>query len=328
MSAELPVTELPPRWDLATEPGRTVIVATYDDADQTVLWAGWVVSREGGSGPTIKLSIVDMYEWLDRAPRYTDREFTGVEQTQIMRWLGLDLLAATFHGTVVETQTGILRQRTYLGDDDKTRLSAMQQLMSVIDGCEWMISWRWAADGTLVCEPTVAARLGRATLPGHEPFLFSRPEWRTVQDYSSGRGATIVTGVATREGDERVQVTVTAQDLLDAGYLPVEYRWTPDTGSTSEELIGSYVAAKATAVRQGTDTYVLTLHLADTDIVLGRTIGLGDDVQADLANTALPELDRTVRSRLIGWVAEPDPVSGQITRIEPILFGLSDEGGV
>lgn len=319
VSVELPLTDrLPARWELATEPFRTVIVAAFDDPDQTVLWAGTVINRRAGSGSTIRLTMVDVPGWLGR--RYVpDGTFTGTEQTAIMRWLGLDLLASRFHGQVDEIVTGVTLDRTYADTADKTRLDAMKDLMRVIDGPEWAVFWRWEAS-RLVCVPTVAQRLGRRSIDGQPAVVFDRLDWDCSEDWTDGKGATIVTGVATREGDQRVQVTRSADDLIAAGYLEVEHRWTPDTGSTSETVIASYVDAKLAAIRRGTRTYDVAVVLADTDLVLGRDAGLGDDVAFDLSNPDRPELGGSLLGRLIGWVAEPDRVSGQIVKVTPVLY--------
>jgi len=331
VAVQLPIKDrLPDRWELATEPARTCLVAMFDDDQQTVAWAGTVIRRTRGSGPTIDLELTDVPGWLERTTRVPDLTFgtydgegnptgPGVDQTTIARALGLDAAALAFHGQVAQIASGRLRHRKYEAAADKTRLSALQELSAVIDGPEWFIDWRWDSTGALVCVPTVADRVGRAAV-GQQPETFSKVEWSIVEDYSEGRGATIVTGVAPNEGETRVVVTRQDDALLNAGYLPIEYRYQPDTGSVSESIITDYVTAKLGEVRLGTDTHSLSIPLPDLDIIPGRDVTIGDDVAVDLTNPDLPALDHTFTGRLIGWVLQPDSDTGQATALLPVLY--------
>ena len=324
-TASLPIADrLPARWRVATDPGRAVIAGVIEQGDRVedavVVWAGWVARRQYGDGPEIQIQLQPPEEWLARnyVPTST---YAQVSETAIMRQLGLDQLAAQFHGWVEEVPSAYKRDRSYTHDQDKTRLSAMQDLMRVIAGPEFATGWCLDAQGRLCLVGRTAPRLGRRAAPD-PPVLISRASWSVVEDYSDGRGATIVTGVATREGDGRVVVTRRDQGLIDQGYLELERRWQPDTGATSPAVIASYVDAAMASQRLGTTTYQISVHL--DDILPGRDMDLGDDIAIDLANPDLPGVDVTTTMRLLGWVAGPDPVSGEITQITPVLH---DEGG-
>lgn len=319
-TVSLPITDrLPRQWDVATAPGRATLVACWDDPDETVLWHGWVSRRSYGSGASIDLSLTDVNGWLEGARRVPSRTFVETEQTAIMRWLGLDALADQFHGEVVEIPSGVVRDRTYADDEDKTKLDAMRQLMSVIDGCEWKTDFRWDS-GRLVTVPTTAQKVGRRALVGQSKPVLSDVEWTLTEDYGEGAGAAVVTAVAIREGDERLAVTVQDDLLIDAGWVVQEHRWSPDTGSTSEPLIRSYATKKLADIARGTGSYAVTVNVAGASQLLGRDMGLGDDIEIDIRNPDMQEWTATIPGRLIGWVAEPDPESGEIVSVSPVLY--------
>lgn len=324
VTASLPLTDrLPARWGLATAPGRVVIAGVIDPggdraSDASVLWAGWVSRRTFGSDAEIDLQLQPPEAWLARnyVPTLT---YAQVADTTIMRGLGLDAVATAFHGTVTEQVSATLRDRTYTADQDKTRLSAMQDLMCVIGGPEFCLGWRLDDNGRLCLDARTAAKLGRRATDTSPPgVLISRAEWTATEDYGDGKGGTVFTGVATREGNDRVTVTRTADTLLSAGYLQLERRWQPDTGATTSAAIAAYVDAALAGQQGGTLTYSISAHL--DDIMPGRDFGLGDDVAIDLTNPDLPGLDVSATMRLLGWVADPDPVSGDITSVSPILY--------
>lgn len=319
VTASLPITDrLPARWDIATAPGRAVIAGVVEQGnsvqDSVVLWGGYVARRQYGDDAEIQLQLQPPENWLARN-YITTSTYSQVSETTIMRGLGLDLLAAQFHGWVEEVVSPTLRDRSYTTDQDKTRLSAMQDLMRVINGPEFSTSWVLDSQGRLCLVGHTAALLGRRANPDPS-VLLSRVSWSVSEDYSDGMGATIFTGVATREGDERVTAT-RRSDLIDQGYLELERRWQPDTGATSQPVIASYVDAAFQSQQTGTTTYQLSVHL--DQVLPGRDFGLGDDVAIDMANPDLG-LDISVTIRLLGWVADPDPVSGEIVEISPILY--------
>lgn len=329
VTASLPITDrLPDRWELATAPGRVAIAGVIDTgsdllADSPVLWGGFVARRGFSDGAEIVLQIQPPEQWLARnyVPKST---YTQVLDTTIMRALGLDAAAAQFHGTVTVDSVGAKRRdRSYTDDQDKTRLSAMQDLMRVIDGPEFALTWKLDSLGCLCLDARTAPMLGRrSTLYVPPTTVVSRANWEIIDDYGDGKGATVFTGVATREGDSRVTVVRSADTLINAGYLRMERRWQPDTGATETSTIASYVDAAKSAQQMGTRTLAVSVHL--DDVMPGRDFDLGDDIAIDIEN---PDLGFAISAtkRLLGWVADPDPISGEITEITPIFAG--DEEG-
>ena len=326
VTAQLPVSDrLTDQWGVATQPMRAVIAGVISGgglpSEDVVVWAGWVESRSYGSGPYITLKLQSPEEWLARnyvsAATYRNQPYT-----QIMRSLGLDAVAAQFHGVVEEVVSPYSGDRTYTADQDLTRLKAMQNLMRTQNGPEFALSWRMDDDSALCLVARTAPRVGRASSKSSPlSLLFSDIEWQYSEDCGDGRGATIFTGVATRTGDQRVTVTQRSNPLIDQGFLELERRWQPDTGSVSLAIIGDYVTAARLAQENGTSTYDVSIQLHRC--VPNRDFQLGDDVAVDLANPDLPGVARSITMRLLGWVADPDPISGEIVTIKPILY---DEG--
>ncbi len=317
----LPVTQRPARWMIATEPARVVLVAHYDDEDQTILWAGPVTYREYGSGPYITMTAQSVDGWLDT--QYTGTAvaapYSVIDRDQCL--ILADLLspaAAQFHGRVDISLSGVPRSLTILDSEDKTCASAATTLMGMAGGPEYAIGWEWDSSGALVCVVTIAGRIGAET----PAVLLTGLEWQRTDDYAPGKGATIVTAVATSDGAIRNQATRAATDLLAAGYLPIEHRYTPDTGITSTLLLGQHADGKLAAIRQGTSAISLSFH-PDSPIRIGRDLRVGDMIEADLSNPDMPEATATLTARMLGFVADADRTSGEIIKITPILAGDS-----
>ena len=325
VTVQIPVTDrLTDQWMDATQPMRSIIAGTMSDPgggpeDQVVVWAGWVEKRNFGSGPFIELKLQPPEEWLARnyVPALT---LTTRPYTKIMRAIGLDAVAAQFHGSVEEVESPARGDRTYMADQDLSMLKAMQNLMSTQNGPEFALSWRMDDQAALCLVARTAPRIGRVSNEESPlTMLFSDVEWNYSEDCGDGRGATVFTGVATREGDERLSITRRSNALINQGFLELERRWQPDTGSVSPAIITSYVEAAQVAQSVGTITYDLSIQL--DRCVPNRDFQLGDDVAVDLMNPDLPGVDRSLTMRLLGWVADPDPVSGEIVLVRPILYG-------
>lgn len=314
----LPVAQRPERWRIATEPNRAVLVAHYDDPEQTILWAGPITLREYGSGPMITLTAQSVDGWL--ASQYTGtrlgKPYSVIDRDRALILADMLGPAATdFHGQVNVTLAGVTQSLTVTDSEDKTCAAVAASMMAL--GVEYKIEWRWDAAGALVLVATVAPRIG-STEPAQ---LLSGLEWSLTDDYGAGKGATIVTAVSTNTGSIRNQATVVAEDLLAAGYLPVEYRYTPETGVTSTALLAEHAAGKLPAMQQGTTGISLVIR-PDGPVRLGRDLQVGDVFEADLENPDMPEVNATLTARLLGWVAEADRTSGEIVKITPVLEGV------
>ena len=326
-TVQLPLLDrLPSNWRLATQPNRTVLVCHYDDPDQTILWVGIVQKRKWGSGPLVEMTLTSIEDWMNS--QYVEGKWTDTEQTYIARKAGLETVAANFNGAVIEVPTGVKRQRTYKREDDMTALRALQQLMGVIDGLEWYIGWTWV-DGKLSARPWVGPRVGSA-YKGGASFVVKNAEWTRLEDYSPGRGANIVTAVSVRQGDKRDLFQKLDGALMAEGYLPVEYRWQPNTGSDKASILSEYAERRLQDMRLGNVELDVRMHV--DSFVMGKDIKLGDDIVLDLTNPSFPGIRESTTRRLVGWTVEADPVSGEITTFIPIMINrtedpIVDDGG-
>ena len=314
---QIPITDrLPPLWEVATQPLRAVLAAIVESRGGTyVIWGGWIDKRTYGSGDLIELGLQPAEGWLARN-YITAGEYKNLPYTQIARKIGLDRLVQEFSGSVEELP-GRYGDRTYTSDQDMTCLTGLQNLMASRGGCEFTTRWSLSEGGSLEFTAIVADMIGTLS----NPRLLSRGKWSMVEDYTDGKGATIFTGTANREGDERYMYTLQAEIYLGANYLIIERRWAPDTGSKTPEIINGYVLDAMERQRNGTISYSVELNI--DDCIPTRDFDIGNQIEIDLYNPDLPEVNRTLRSRLLGWVADPDPVSGQITTIKPILKGVT-----
>ena len=317
VTIKLPVCDrLPPLWQVATQPLRAILAGVVEARGAYyVVWAGWVEKRIFGSGDTIELGLQPAEGWLAR--NYIGAgEYRELPYTTIARKIGLDRLAQEFSGRV-EEGPGRTGNRTYTNDQDMTCLVGLQNLMSSRAGCEFTTRWSIGEYGNLEFAALVSDRLGSPSVRS----VLARGSWARTEDYTDGKGATIFTGTATREGDERYMYTVQAEAYLGAGFLRVERRWSPDTGSKNPDIIRGYVDAAMDTQKDGTNSYVIEVLLEDC--IPTRDFEIGDTIDVELRNPNLPEVNTNLRARLLGWVADPDPISGQILKIKPILQGVT-----
>ena len=128
--------------------------------------------------------------------------------------------------------------------------------------------------------------------------------------------------VGRRHRDARRRPARTARLPLPQTGRGVERRWSPDTGSKNPDIIQGYVDAAMDTQKDGTNSYAIEVLLEDC--IPTRDFEVGDIIGVELRNPNLPEVDTNLRARLLGWVADPDPVSGQILKIKPILQGVTN----
>lgn len=314
VSLSLPVVQRPARWLIATEPDRVLLVAHHDDDAQTILWAGLCTYREYGSDAVIKLTAQSVDGWL--ASQYTGTRLGLYSATKDHCEMLADFLAPAatdLHGRVDLTLCGTTLTYTVTDSDDKTCADVASYLMG-LGLAEYRISWEWDTLGALVCVVTVAPHIG-STEPA---VLLSGVTWALSSDFSAGKGATRVTATATTSGSVRNQASAVAAELEAAGYVPVEYRTTPDTGVTSTLMLGQWSASRLAGMKGGTVGVAITFH-PDNPNLIGRDFQVGDVIEVDLENPDMPEIAATMVARMVGWTADADRSSGEITKITPVL---------
>lgn len=314
VTVSLPVCDRwPANWRDGTQPMRAVLAAINDGL---VLWSGWVEKRTYGSGEAMELTLQPAEEWLKRnyIPELT---FSDQRYTTIARGIGLDRLAAQFNGRLDEDPTLDWGDRTYRADQDMTCLAGLQNLMKTKHGAEFATSWELLANGHLGIVVHTAYRLGGVGKDTAGAAVLSQGSWQQVEDCSDGKGATIWRVVSNRSGDERKEFATSNGQVLQYGWLELERRWTPDTGSVDDAVLQQYMYAAKESQQYGLTS--ISVETTLDHFMPGRDFVLGDYVDIDMTNLSNPELQFKGKARVIGWVCDPDPVSGEITKIKPML---------
>ncbi|MFD0429418.1 hypothetical protein ACFQ60_22335 [Streptomyces zhihengii] len=185
---ELALGGAPADWEAATAPGRSLLVAVDRDTD-TPVWPGIVLTRDGGSTQTVNLGAATPEAYLER--RYTG-DVTIVQQDQA------DAAAAAVTPALTQgppfvldaTATGTLMDWIVMDGDDRTALSALQELMGLDGGPEWTIDVAWKADRSGFDLPLrIASRIGsQAPAPeGTFDFPGCISSYTLAESYEAGK---------------------------------------------------------------------------------------------------------------------------------------------
>ena len=307
-----------PEWRQATRPGHTGLVLVDDDFRP--IWFGTVIRRVPDHTEFVALSLSTLEGYLNR--RYSGTmTFAQTDQSTIAAALVQATVASTGVPFVIRsTPSGILRDRTYLDNDDKTTLSLLQELMNIEQGIEFTVDLEWTDDTNTVLRFvfTVGPRVGKA-LP--EPVRFEHPgqvvSFSVPEDYSSDNGANDVLAVSTGEAGAidgtRPQSTRMAD--VPANDVRYERRFSPSTSITSAATLNAYARADLVRKKLGLTQLLLTAYLDAPGIQLNADWWLGDNLRAVITSPAYPErvgpngqllpgLERTVRA--VGWDIDLD----------------------
>lgn len=279
-----------PGWDAATLPGRTMLVALTDN--ERPVWGGMVLRRRSDEGPVVGCDVVTTEAYFDR--RYvTDRTYENTDQGLIVSGVLADVTGSNgITLTVDAPATGLVRDRSYFDDEDKTVLSVLQELSGVIDGPEFTVDLDWADTTRTVLRRTVRVRnrLGVASMLPEA--VFEMPGAVTgfafTEDYSSDQGATDVMAYSSGEGEARPESRhYEATDLLAGGWPRFEHRFTPSTSIKNTGVLDAHAAGRLAEMREGLAELTLEAHL-DTAPRVGYEFNLGDDVAVALTAPRFP----------------------------------------
>lgn len=314
----------PAGWESATDPGRTMLVGVDILTGQPV--GAWLVTgpREGGSDGAVTFSGVTPEAYFDR--RYTGGYTAiGEDDAQIVA----DILTPAFTGgppfVLDVTHTGMLRDYTVADTDDRTLLSAAQELMGLDGGPEWTVDvvWADAAQTRFDLVIQVGPRIG---VQYDQPEgVFDLPgcvdAYSLSESYEAGKGATVVTAYGDTSGTSRLSSSVyTATDLIAAGWPVWEYRWTPASGGTDPDALNSAAASALALMATGARAWTVEA-VASQAPRLGSAWALGDNVRLQIAPGASPRHPAGVDVIGRAWAWELDPGAD---RIRPILVEGDD----
>ncbi|MET9467797.1 hypothetical protein ABZY44_23940 [Streptomyces sp. NPDC006544] len=318
----------PAEWEAATDEGRTMLVGV-DTATDTPLWAGIVLNRIGGSDQQVQLAAASPEAYLDR--RYPgDYVIEGADQTDVMTALATAALTDGPPLTVDATSTGVAIDYTMADSDDRTILSALQEISGMSGGPEWTIDVVWA-DGThrafalvLRIRPTI----GVTAISPEAVFDFPGcvASYTLAESYEKGRGATSV--VARGDQSDGVRATSelhTADAAIADGWALWEHRYTPAQGITDPEQLDRHATEALALMTTGSRAWSLEA-VASAAPRLGEAWGLGDTIQLSVAPRDVVAGTGSLRhpagidvvARAYAWTL--DPAGDKVT---PIL--LEDE---
>ncbi|MFG2826121.1 hypothetical protein ACGFWI_01340 [Streptomyces sp. NPDC048434] len=315
LSGTLGLLGTPVDWEPATDQGRSMLVAV-DRATDTPLWAGLTLTRAGGSAQTVDLQLATPEAYLDR--RYTGT-INLVRQDQATVCAAV-LGPAMTDGPPFQLDapaTGVLMDYSVLDGDDRTALSALQELMGMESGPEWTVDVQWnpSHDGFVLpirIRPTVGVQ---STSP---EAVFDFPgcvtSYNLAESYEAGKGATIAQARGEGEGDGRLSSSAYVADSLIAGGWPRwVYRFTPAAGQNDPTQLNAH-ASRALALMQ-TGARVWSVEAAASVAPrLGRDWGLGDTVRIAVETSPRHRDGADVVARAWSWELEPGS-----NAIRPIL---------
>jgi len=315
LTVSLPVASAPEGWVTATRPYSVALVCLADDGARP-LWGAIVTNRKTGLGPSIELSMATI-------PEYFDRQFLGNETftARPQNLLVKDLVekyaknprAAGMFGIPLRVQVeggnGVARDKTYADKEDKTLLSALQDLSGLEGGPEWVVEWE---NNNQVITPVlrVSDRIGASAPVGLLPSVqFSAPGCVSdavyEESYKSGDGANDIMATSSGSSDARPQSS--HQRTLNDGRPTVEFRWSPSSSITQIPTLDSHARRVQAAFADGMAMLSLTANRYEAP-ELGAEWRLGDDVYVDLTSPAWAG-GLTGTARVVGWELTETTVS-------------------
>lgn len=274
---DLVISGAPSGWVLETAPGRSLVVCVVD---QVPIWAGIVIGRDRGSGPTAALSLVTPEAYLDR--RYaSNHTFTGVDECSVVGAGLIGDCAVQGIGLSVDAPaSGTLTTQIYADSDDTTILSALTSLMQT-GSPEFTIDVAWS-DATMTGFDLTARVRHQLGIQSATPnAVFEMPGCVTAysqnEDYTAGKGATVARAYGNGEGAGRASSGDILSPLIGGGWPRWDYRWTPNQ-NTLDPAVLTAAAQKAIALMAaGTSVWSITANAATAPRV-GTDFGLGDSV--------------------------------------------------
>lgn len=313
--AVLPWDDRPKNWYDVTRPYETALLLVNGSR---VIWGGIVIKRErklGGSGINLTLSTIEHY--LDSV-YIRDLSFSQAPQTQIAA--GLVELTKP-NGLYVKPDIGdstIKRDRTYSETQNKTVLSALQELSDVINGPEWYGTWREIDRG--VFQPTLIIRDVLGTYRANAVFEESTmTDFSLLEDYSTGYGANKVQATSSAEDGESPLSDWQTYD--DPSRPTIEYKYQAGTSITKKDTLNGHAKSALETMKNGTTTVTFTSALT-TSPQPGVDWDIGDIVNYRLltAHDYYPDFD-SGQARIIGY----DVDYSQAWTLTPMLRPVATE---
>ncbi|MFF1341145.1 hypothetical protein ACFVYT_25030 [Streptomyces sp. NPDC058290] len=317
-SLSLDLSGAPLEWEAATDPARTLLVAV-DIATAVPLWSGIPLPRVGGSANHVTFTAASSECYLDR--RYADYTGAGVDRSAVMAGVAAPLLVDGPPFVIDAVDAGSVMDYTLADEDDKTILSALQELDGQDGAPEWTVDTVWADTAQTSVELYLRIHPKIGIQPEIPATVFDMPgcvaDYTLTESYESGRGATRVIARGDSQGGGRASSSVhTADDLLAAGWCLWEYRYSPGAGVTDTDQLDAHAAQSLGLMRTGSRAWTLQAA-ASAAPRLGIDWALGDSITLAVAAGVSPRHPAGVLVTARAWGWELDPGADKLT---PILL--------
>ncbi|MBP2583041.1 hypothetical protein J3A78_003519 [Streptomyces sp. PvR006] len=304
-------------WVAATDPGRSLLVGVDRLTGQPV-WAGIVLTRDAGSSWTATLGATSPEAYLDR--RYTGN-VTQLQQDQAAVLTAL-MAAPLGQGppfVMDAPSTGVLMDYSALDGDDRTVLSALQEVMGQDGGPEWTVDVAWADSARSGFVLPVRVRRAIGTQSEAPEAVFDFPgcisSYVLSESYESGKGATAVVARGEGEGAARLSSgSQVATALEGAGWPRYVHRYTPASGLTDPAQLTAH-AVKALAL-MATGARVWSVEaVASQAPRLGRDWGIGDTIRVAVDSSPRHPDGAEIIARVWSW-----ELDAAADRLVPVLI--------
>ncbi|MFG3048146.1 hypothetical protein ACGFZR_24840 [Streptomyces sp. NPDC048241] len=301
-------------WEGATAPGRTVLVAV-DTATDTPVWAGGVLTRDGGSAQTVQLGAATLESYL--GARYPGNQtLIGVDQAAVISALVTPALTGGPPLIIDAPATGTVMDYLTVDGDDKSVLSCLGEIAALDGAPEWTVDIAWnASHNGFVFPLRVRSKIG---VQARTAVTFDFPgcvaAYNFTESYEVGKGATVVTARGEGEGSSRLtSLQQEATALLAAGWPRWEYRYTPATGITNPDQLQSHAAQSLSLMAAGGQAWTLDA-VASQAPRLGQDWALGDSVHLAVEFSPRHPAGTDMTARCWAW-----ELDAGADRVRPIL---------
>lgn len=314
--------KVPAGWYGATTPGKSVLVAYFEDLDN-IVWGGIVQQRDRGNTTVVELTLASAETYLD-ACYIGDYTATDENQDTIVSDLlafadGTAAVGFPFWERNHVAPSTATQSVTYTADSNTSVLAGLQALSGTAGGPEWVITWTRFSDTQVRAVFTYGSRIGAAAgLNGPNVVVELedlQDDSNLHEDYSNGQGANVVRAYGTapeNAADDSVPSAVAeADDKQGRPYW--EYRYQPSGTITDPAVLAGYAAAALSVMQNGTQPLVLVLANDLPGKRLGVDWNIGDDMGWFLTGIAFPETASGV-ARCVGYRLD-------LATVTPILKG-------
>lgn len=306
-TATLALPGAPRTWEAATDPGRTLLVAV-DTLTGSIVWSGATLRRDGGSATTVDLTAATPESYLDR--RYPGTySASRTDLALIMQQLAQPLLSQGPAITLDVTPCGTLGSYSVADTDDKTVLSALQEIAAMDGAPEWTIDTVWANAQQSAVQLVLRIKPAIGVQSPAPEAVFDLPgcitNYTLQESYEKDKGATSVVarGAQTATG-RATSTTHLATDQLTNGWCLWETRFQPAASITDTASLEQHATAALALMATGTRAWTVSAA-ASASPRLGRDWALGDSVHLAIATSPRHPNGIDVVGRAYAWSLDP-----------------------